>query len=73
MDKNIYTIDGKTFELQHHGVKGMKWGKRKARPEAAGTGRRGTYDTANSPEGQVAAQEARRKNAKRALAIGAAV
>lgn len=73
METFTYTVDGKEFELKHYGVKGMKWGKRKARPEAVGTGRRGTNGTADSPEAQAAAKEARRKNAKRALAIGAAV
>lgn len=29
----IYTVDGEEFPLQHHGVKGMKWGVRKAREE----------------------------------------
>jgi hypothetical protein len=29
MESTIYTVNGKEFELQHHGVKGMKWGKRK--------------------------------------------
>lgn len=29
----IYTVDGREFELQHYGVKGMKWGVRKAREE----------------------------------------
>ena len=28
-ESNIYIVAGKEFELQHHGVKGMKWGKRK--------------------------------------------
>ena len=73
MESTTYIINGKEFELQHHGVKGMKWGKRKARPESAGTGSRGTNGTADSPDTQDAAKEARRKNAKRALAIGAAV
>lgn len=29
MESTIYTVAGKEFELQHHGVKGMKWGVRK--------------------------------------------
>lgn len=28
---NCYCVNGKEFELQHHGVKGMKWGVRKKR------------------------------------------
>lgn len=32
MDYNsCYRVNGKEFELQHHGVKGMKWGVRKKR------------------------------------------
>ena len=30
MESTIYTVAGKTFELQHYGVKGMKWGVRKS-------------------------------------------
>lgn len=33
MESTIYTVAGREFELQHHGVKGMKWGVRKARQE----------------------------------------
>lgn len=33
MESNTYMVAGQTFELQHHGVKGMKWGHRKAREE----------------------------------------
>lgn len=29
MESTTYTINGKEFELQHHGVKGMKWGVRR--------------------------------------------
>jgi hypothetical protein len=29
MESDTYTIDGKEFELRHHGVKGMKWGVRR--------------------------------------------
>jgi hypothetical protein len=33
MESNTYTVNGREFELRHHGVKGMKWGVRKARQE----------------------------------------
>jgi hypothetical protein len=32
MESTIYTVAGREFELQHYGVKGMKWGRRK-KPE----------------------------------------
>lgn len=72
METTTYTINGKEFELQHHGVKGMKWGRRKARPQSTGNGRRGQA-SADSPEAQAAAKEARRRKVKRAAMIGAAV
>lgn len=40
MESTIYTVDGKEFELQHYGVKGMKWGVRKAQKEYAELDRR---------------------------------
>ena len=73
MEHITYTIDGKEFELKHFGVKGMKWGRRKARPQATGAGQRGGKATDNSPDAQAAAKEARRQKAKRAVKIGAAV
>ena len=33
MESNTYMVAGQTFELQHYGVKGMKWGRRKAEEE----------------------------------------
>ena len=73
MESTTYTIDGKEFELKHFGVKGMKWGRRKARPQSTGTGRRSGQATTDSPEAQAARKEARRAKAKRAAKIGAAV
>lgn len=29
MESNTYTVNGREFELRHHGVKGMKWGVRR--------------------------------------------
>ena len=73
MESTIYTVGGKTFELQHHGVKGMKWGRRKARPQSTGTGRRGGQATTDSAQSEAARKEARRAKAKKAAKIGAAV
>lgn len=77
---STYTVNGVTFtarhesnELKHHGVKGMKWGRRKARPEPVGNGHRGGRAITDSPEAQAAAKEARQQKAKRAAKIGAAV
>lgn len=72
METITYTVVGKEFELKHYGVKGMKWGRRKARPEPVGASRRGRA-TADSPEAQAARKEARRQRAKRAMKIGVAV
>ena len=69
METTIYTVGGKTFELRHHGVKGMKWGRRKARPQATGTGRRGGQAPADSAQSEAA----RKQKMKRAAKIGAAV
>lgn len=58
--------------LMHHGVKGMKWGKRKARPEAMRnprSGRSANQADRNSEE----AKAARKAKVKKAVKIGAAV
>ena len=72
MESTTYTVGGTEFELKHHGVKGMKWGRRKARPQATGNGRRGGQAD-NSPEAVAARKEARRAKAKKAAKIGAAL
>lgn len=52
-------------ELAHHGVKGMKWGRRKVRPDSVST----PNARAMSPE---EAKAQRKAKAKKAVAIGAA-
>lgn len=37
MESNTYMVAGQTFELQHYGVKGMKWGRRRAIRQAQKT------------------------------------
>ena len=54
-------------ELYHYGVRGMRWGHRKAVPSAAGTARRAQNMT---PEQQSAI---RKQRAKKAAVIGATV
>lgn len=70
MESTIYTVDGKEFELKHFGVKGMKWGRRKARPEAGGQTSGSKQSTATD---EVSAKQARRAKVKRAAIIGTAV
>lgn len=61
--------------LAHHGVKGMKWGKRKAKPVPTGMRRRGGTDqnegNTNSNPAEVAAR--RKKRAKTAALIGGSI
>ena len=33
MESTMYTVNGREFELKHFGVKGMKWGRRKAKTD----------------------------------------
>ena len=58
-------------ELYHFGVKGMQWGRRKARPVAGGVNRGGQKTT--SPSDEAARKEARKQKAIKAAKIGAAV
>jgi hypothetical protein len=70
MESNTYMVAGQEFELKHYGVKGMKWGRRKARPEAVDASRRGAKTTTDSPEAQATAKAARQQKAKRAMTYG---
>lgn len=62
------------YELYHAGVKGMKWGVRKAKPNFSGLrsrfGRRTASDTDATPD-EIATT--RKKKAKKAAMIGGAV
>ena len=86
MDKTIYTVAGKEFELQHYGVKGMKWGHRKARLNVGTSGTnhgksqaysnykqaKQAYKDAKKAERQSPeAKAARAEKAKKAAKIGA--
>lgn len=76
MSNYILTADGHLYhyastdgELYHYGVAGMKWGRRKARPVTAGTGRRGGQ--ANEQDRKANEQD-RKARTKKAMKIGAA-
>lgn len=55
------------YELYHHGVKGMKWGVRKARRIQAREKRRAERDSKLTPE-----QRKKRSNIKKTIIIGSA-
>jgi hypothetical protein len=66
----FYAAPQRSNELYHWGVKGMKWGKRKAQPVAVNSTRRSSTSTNIDP---VAQREARKTKIKKAVKIGAAV
>lgn len=66
----FYAVPQRYNELYHWGVKGMKWGRRKARPTAVIGTRRQTATTGTD---QTAVREARKAKIKKAAKIGAIV
>lgn len=72
MESTIYTVNGKTFELQHHGIKGMKWGRRRYQNKdgsRTAAGKKRYSEGSDAAGGDSKAKS--RKIAKR-VAIGAA-
>lgn len=59
-------------ELYHHGVKGMKWGHRKAASDVSSVRSTRSTKSTTSEADQEAAKEARKAKAKKIAKIGAA-
>lgn len=71
-----YVINGELYHaddkvLMHYGVKGMKWGRRKALQVGLSNGRRGGKNSVSSNDTD--AKQARKQKIKKAVKIGAAV
>lgn len=79
MESTTYRVDGRTYtvrrvstQLQHHGVKGMKWGVRRYQNKDGSLTDAGKKRYGDSPEGKARAEKAA-KNAKTAKRVAAAL
>lgn len=62
MESTTYMVAGQEFELKHYGVKGMKWGVKKAQEEYANLGSlRSTYREAKKNRRNAVGFKARRQ------------
>jgi NAD(P)H-hydrate repair Nnr-like enzyme with NAD(P)H-hydrate dehydratase domain len=74
MESTTYTVAGQEFELQHYGVKGMKWGVRRPTNKKAQNSRKhlGIDDRGNINliEGKTTAKGKKAFAAKTAMSVG---
>lgn len=74
MESTNYIVNGRAFELQHHGIKGMKWGVRRYQNKNGSLTPAGKKRYSDNPDGANAGKS--HKTAKRvaaAVVMGATV